>query len=555
MTTHDRDTALRADIRRLGTQLGETLTPPTRPRVVGVGRGGSALTKCLREDPTEGDADALERLLTGLDLTTTIRLVRAFTSYFYLANVAEQTHRVDQLASRSDLEAEWLEATVDRIAAADLDRTQLTEIVSRIELQPVFTAHPTEAARRSILTKLADIALLLEERLDPRASETDRRRIDRRVAEVIDLIWQTDELRLDRPQPVDEARSTLFYFDQLFSEVVPQLLEEYDLQLHRLGIDPPDTASPIRFGTWVGGDRDGNPFVTPEVTMEVLEMQHEHGLRNLIAAIEALSAEVSSSVAIHGISDELTESLARDRAALPGVFDRFGAMNAEEPYRLKCGFIHERLHATRRRITERSKHRSGRDYLSSEELIGDLQVMARSLEANHGGLISGGSLARLIRTVAAFGFRMATMDIREHSEKHHDLLSELFSRLEVDYGSMPATERRTVLSEELRACRSLASPINDLAGEPRTTMDTFLTIRDAQERFGPEVIDSYIISMTRGFEDVLAAADRPVKPDSSTSTPESPPSDSCPSWKPSTSCASPDEFSTSSFPTPAIGTW
>ena len=505
MTSHDRDAALRTDIRRLGTQLGETLTRQHGPELLELVEKVRALTKRLRDEPTETDAAELERLLTGLDLSTTIRLVRAFTSYFYLANVAEQTHRVEQLAARSDREAEWLEATVDRIEAAGLDRSQIAEIVARVELKPVFTAHPTEAARRSILTKLADIALLLEERLDPRATDADRRRIDRRVAEVIDLIWQTDELRLDRPQPLDEARSTLFYFDQLFNEVVPPLLEEYDLQVQRLGIDPPDTSSPIRFGTWVGGDRDGNPFVTPSVTMEVLEMQHEHGLRNLIAGIEALSADVSSSVAIHDISEELAASLSNDRASLPEVFDRFGAMNAEEPYRLKCGYIHQRGHATRTRITERSKHRPGRDYLSSQELIHDLQIMARSLSANQGQLIAQGSLARLIRTVAAFGFRMATMDIREHAQKHEDLLSHLYDRLDIDLRAMSVSERRTLLSQELLARRPLSSPTASLDGEPRTTMETFRTIREAQDRFGPEVIDSYIISMTRGVEDVLTA--------------------------------------------------
>ncbi len=505
MTSHDRDAALRTDIRRLGTQLGETLTRQHGPELLELVEKVRALTKRLRDEPTETDAAELERLLTGLDLSTTIRLVRAFTSYFYLANVAEQTHRVEQLAARSDREAEWLEATVDRIEAAGLDRSQIAEIVARVELKPVFTAHPTEAARRSILTKLADIALLLEERLDPRATDADRRRIDRRVAEVIDLIWQTDELRLDRPQPLDEARSTLFYFDQLFNEVVPPLLEEYDLQVQRLGIDPSVTSSPIRFGTWVGGDRDGNPFVTPSVTMEVLEMQHEHGLRNLIAGIEALSADVSSSVAIHDISEELAASLSNDRASLPEVFDRFGAMNAEEPYRLKCGYIHQRLHATRTRITERSKHRPGRDYLSSQELIHDLQIMARSLSANQGELIAQGSLARLIRTVAAFGFRMATMDIREHAQKHEDLLSHLYDRLDIDLRAMSVSERRTLLSQELLARRPLSSPTASLDGEPRTTMETFRTIREAQDRFGPEVIDSYIISMTRGVDDVLTA--------------------------------------------------
>ncbi|MDH3306164.1 MAG: phosphoenolpyruvate carboxylase [Acidimicrobiia bacterium] len=504
--TSSRDEALRADIRRLGNQLGETLTRQHGPALLSLVEQVRALTKRLRENPNPADASELDRLLGGLDLSTTIQLVRAFTAYFHLANVAEQTHRVDELAARSAGEREWLEATTDRILEAGLDPEDIAKIAGRIELGPVFTAHPTEAARRSILTKLAEMATLLEERLDPRAGAGDLRRIDRRQAELIDLIWQTDELRLERPQPEDEARSTIFYFDQMFTDVVPNLLEEYEAQLARLGVALPKTSSPIKFGTWVGGDRDGNPFVTPEVTIRVLELQHEHGLRNLIRAIEELSALLSNSTAIHGITDEFAASLAADRAVLPSVFERFGVMNAEEPYRLKCGFIHERLHNTTRRILDGSKHRAGRDYATATELIEDLDMMGRSLAAHHGQMIADGPLARLMRTVATFGFQMATMDIREHADRHHDLLAQLYGRIGVDYASLDHEARHELLTDELVSLRPLSSRTTELAGTNRVTMDAFGTITAAQDRFGSQVIDSYIVSMTSDLTDILAAA-------------------------------------------------
>ncbi len=506
MVTEARDTSLRADIRRLGNQLGESLVRQQGPELLHLVEEVRALTKKLRDDARPADARQLDELLGGIDLDTSIQLVRAFTSYFHLANVAEQTHRVDELAARSPAEREWLEATIDRIIEADLDPDLVREVVRRVELGPVFTAHPTEAARRSILTKLTELAGLLERRLDPRITDADLRRVDRRVAEIIDLIWQTDELRLERPEPLDEARSTAFYFDQLFTAVIPYLLEEFDLQVQRLGIDIPDVVSPIRFGTWVGGDRDGNPFVTPHVTMAVLEMQHEHGLRNILHAVEALSAELSASMAIKGISPALADSLDADRRDLPQVFARFGAMNAEEPYRLKCAYIHARLQGTRTRIADGSRHVPGRDYIATDQLVADLLLMRESLVAHEGLLIADGSLARLIRTVAAFGFRLATMDVREHADKHHELLAELYERLNVDYGSLSSTEQAQLLSEELGARRPLSPPFLELEDGPATTKATFDVIREAQSRFGVEVIDSYIISMTRGAFDVFAAA-------------------------------------------------
>src|SRR5690606_32479735 len=273
--------------------------------------------KRIRQQDDRRAGQELDRLLDELDLPETIQLMRAFTSYFYLANVAARVHRVEELSEiENDLS---FRSAVDRVEAAGLESEFVRGVLDRLELRPVFTAHPTEAARRTILTKLRILADLLEERLDPRTTDDIRNRIDRRVDELIDQIWQTDELRLEQPEPVDEARSMAFYFDQLFTDVLPTLGEEIDLELRRLA---PGVHTPIRFGTWVGGDRDGNPSVTPEVTMTVLEMQHDRGLRNLIAAVERVAEELSTSSRLEDISSDLSASLERDRELFPGVFER-----------------------------------------------------------------------------------------------------------------------------------------------------------------------------------------------------------------------------------------
>jgi phosphoenolpyruvate carboxylase len=448
---------------------------------------------------TEAD-DRLASMLEQLDLETTIELVRAFSAYFYLANVAEQTHRVGELAATDDQLT--LNATVDRILAAGVDQETITRVLSRLELRPVFTAHPTEAARRTILTKLRTLADLLQERLEPTTTDRERQRIDRRIAELIDQIWQTDELRAERPQPLDEAKSAIFYLDQLFTHVLPDLAEEVENALSRLGHSG---APAIRFGTWVGGDRDGNPAVTPEVTLEVLELQHDHGLRNLVTAVEQAADELSVSSRIRPITADLASSLDEDRELLPRVWHRFRGINATEPYRLKCAYIHQRLHNTRERILGGARHQPGWDYASAEELEGDLSLMAESLNKNAGELLASGTLARLVRRVKTFGFHLATMDIRQHADPLQLTIGDLYERIGVEYRSLTSDARAQILAGELVGRRPLSSATTSLDGEAAVTLRAFQSIRTALDRFGP-VIESFVISMTQGTDDVLAAA-------------------------------------------------
>jgi phosphoenolpyruvate carboxylase len=507
------DTQLRADIRMLGNLLGDTLVRQEGEWLLDLVEEVRALMKRIRSGEAEGriDHDAqveLSDLLDGLDLAQVISLVRSFTTFFYLANIAEQTHRLDEEGARSIGNRGFLEATVDRIAAADLDKELLEEVLGRLELRPVFTAHPTEAARRSILTKTANIAELLDERGDPRISSAERNRIERRIGELVDLIWQTDELRRERPTPLDEARSAIYYLDEIFREVAADLSGELDHQLGRLGISLPHTSTPIVFGNWVGGDRDGNPNVTPELTLEVLGLQHRHALRGLIAAVEELSAELSTSERIVDATSELRDSLAADAEFMPDVYQRFSNLSAGELYRQKCAFIYQRLLNTRNRIEAQSGHQPGLDYLSAAELRDELRMMQESLEANRGETIAGGRIQRLIRRVSAFGFHLAVMDIREHAAKHHDVLAQLYARSGEldDYDALGTNERFDLLATELLKRRPLAPATIELAGDAAKTLAVMRTVRRALDRFGPDIIESYIVSETRDGDDILAAA-------------------------------------------------
>ena len=225
------------------------------------------------------DRDATAAVLADVDPATAIRLVRAFSTYFHLANVAEQVHRGRELAGIRARDGTWLAQATERIAAAGVPAGDLAAEVRRLVVRPVFTAHPTEAARRTVLAKLRHIAVLLDEW--DRASVAEHR-VAARLEEQIDLMWQTDELRIARPDVVDEARNAVYYFDELHRDAVPHVLEGLADELARLNLELPLDARPIAFGSWIGGDRDGNPNVTPQSTMEVLDLQHEHAIRDAL---------------------------------------------------------------------------------------------------------------------------------------------------------------------------------------------------------------------------------------------------------------------------------
>jgi phosphoenolpyruvate carboxylase len=456
---------LRADIREVTTLLGETLAR----------NEGQSLLDLVERVRTSsvGEVDLA-------DLATTIKVVRAFTSYFHLANVTEQVHRGRAMLADRAEHGGWLERALSRMSAVEAGA--LAADAARLAVRPVLTAHPTEAARRSILDKLRRVAALLDEPVGAGRQ--------RRLAEAIDLVWQTDELRLDRPDPLDEARNGVYYLEGLGATAVGDVLEELRDQLALRGVALPAEARPLTFGTWIGGDRDGNPNVTPAVTLDVLRLQAEHGTRLLLALLDDLRRELSVSQRISGASEEL---LARLDELLEAVHvePRYRRLNAEEPYRLFLTCLRERLRAG-----------------THQGLLADLQLLQDSVRRYQGPLVAGGGVDRLVRTVAAMGLVLATMDVREHADKHHHAVGQLLDRtweLSHPYADLARRHRLAALSKELTSRRPLASRPLPLDEDGTRTAGVFDAIAWALDTYGEQAVESYIVSMTQGADDVLAA--------------------------------------------------
>ena len=399
-TSAEENLSLRSDVRRLGDLLGQSLARQDGQELLD-------LVELVRKSVREGGG---EDLLQSISADQSVKLVRAFNVYFNLANVAEQVHRSRILARERIKGGSWLSRAVDNILAAGKSSEGFTsqdieKWLKNFQVRPVFTAHPTEAARRSVLGKLSTISELLD--------KSDSPTRDRRLAESVDLLWQTDELRLGRPEPLDEAINALYYLDDLFRLTIPEVLEDFSREISRLGITVSPRDSVLKFGSWIGGDRDGNPNITPEVTKDAIVLQMGHAIRVLNEVMDELRQALSVSTKIAGTSKQLLDSVAKDLENLPEIEPRFRRINVEEPYRLKATAIGHRLLLTRSRHQNRTEHQAGRDYANTKELIDDLMLMYDSLMQNRGELIAKGLLERTIRTISAFGLTHATMDVRE----------------------------------------------------------------------------------------------------------------------------------------------
>ena len=481
------DAALRSDIRLLGELLGETITRHK-------GQDLLDLVERVRK-ASQVDAHQVAEELSDLDLQTAIDLSRAFSTYFNLANIAEQVHRGRALAQDRKASGGVLARTAEHISSSGISPEEVSDIVAQLNVRPVFTAHPTEAARRSVLTKLRRIADFLYAPGHPRLRD--------RLAELVDLLYQTDELRLQRPEVLDEARNALYYLDEIARGPLGHVLEDLDEALERLGVNLPPASTPLSMGSWIGGDRDGNPFVTATVTRSVFEMHRSHAVSNLLPIMDRIIEDLSISRTVAGDESHIEQFLKETVTEVVGLDSRYSRMNAEEPWRLSLITIRQKLLNTQKAL-QNSDFPETSFYSQTSEFIADLFAVRQSLLELGSEQVALRVLDRAITTASAIGLHLAGLDVREHSAKYQETVAQLVGESH-GYRDLSTVEKLEFLRNELSTNQIRTSTDLSLSDEAQTTLQAYIEIREGQIKFGDEVCQTAIVSMTQGAHDLLAA--------------------------------------------------
>ncbi|MCA1647653.1 MAG: phosphoenolpyruvate carboxylase [Chloroflexi bacterium] len=489
---------LRDDVRLLGELVGEVLREQGGPELFADVEHVRQAAIGLRSGHGSDD-----ELLNWADRQSTLRLlqlVRAFSAYFHLINLAEQHHRVRTLRERQRARSEPLHesiaAALTALTARGITPEQLDNGLQRLEVHPVLTAHPSEARRRTLLNHLEQTARLIERLDDPeRMTPQERAVVLDELRARITLIWQTAEARVERPSVLDEVQSVVYVLAGTVYDVLPRVQRAIDAAATRGGgVRASTSTSSLRFGSWVGGDRDGNPAVTPEVTRAAARLARSAVLRRYGDDVQSLGRQLSVSGRLVGCLPELLESIEQDRTEL-GM--RAVPQWQDEPYRRKLGLIGERL--------RRTESAGSGAYASATSLLHDLGLIEASLRAHHGARIASGGLEDLQRRVEAFGFWLAELEIRQHADRHAAAAAELLGLAGVrSYLGMDEAERHQVLDERLASGATFDIPAEALSPETREVLETFQAMADVQRLSGPLGAQTCVVSMSRAPSDALA---------------------------------------------------
>ena len=434
----------------------------------------------------ENAGETLINVLTNLSDDELLPVTRAFTHFLNLANIAEQFHGISRHCDRSICSPDPMTELIEKLKNADLTEEAIQKAVTELQMDMVLTAHPTEVTRRTLIHKHAAIneCLTLLEIHD--TSEKEREQLLNRLEELITQAWHTNDIRKKRPTPVDEAKGGFAFIENSLWEAVPQYVRELDKKLQQgLGVSLPLDASPIKFTSWMGGDRDGNPFVTATVTQEVL-------LTSRWVAVDLYLKDIK----------QLTEELSMDNcdAKLRAV----AGEDADEPYRVVLRKLREELKETRTALsaTLQGIESSARDIITrTEQLKEPLELCYQSLQATGMHSIANGLILDILRRVACFGINLVKLDIRQDGERHGDALSELTRYLGMgDYNAWNEADKQAFLLQELNSKRPLIPASWQPSADVQEVLDTCKVIAKTD----PQALGIYIISMARQASDVLA---------------------------------------------------
>ncbi|MCG3176547.1 MAG: Phosphoenolpyruvate carboxylase [Candidatus Omnitrophica bacterium] len=479
---------LRKDVRYLTTLLGDVIREQEGERLFATIELVRSLAKKIRTSPQPSLVTELRRVIRGLSLEESLKVARAFTIYFQLVNLAEEAQRVRRIREYDRDEATLQDMSLRKLFTdlrlKGLSPEAVGEFLGRLRLELVLTAHPTEAKRRTVLDHLLRVASQLpvsaREDLTPR----ERSACADVIKGALEVLWQTSETRRRKVEVFDEVEGVLFYFQRTILGLVPEVQErvagEYRRVYGRQAVGRPQ----LKFGSWVGADRDGHPEVRPETTRRTLELQERVIFRHYLSAVETLIRRFSQSERLVAVSDRLKRSLAQHKKDFPSLAAELERYEHNEVYRKKLSFVHRKLQETQ------SGRRCG--YASPAEFVEDLRLVRDSLRENRGQLAAV-EVERLMRQAECFGFHLAKLDLRDHSGKVRQALSEIYSGQEVNEAFLVA---QIGVKRPVRVQLSRLSPVSrDLIEQ--------LDMLARLDRKRPGSVEDYILSMTEGPADLL----------------------------------------------------
>ena len=502
-TRTDKDQPLIEDIRVLGRILGDVIREQEGQAAFELIEQIRRLSVAFRRHADQSADKALKKLLKGLSGDQTVSVIRAFTYFSHLANLAEDRHHIRRRAVHEragDLQDGSLARTLQRLHNAGIAPGEVVRTLAQSHISPVLTAHPTEVQRKSILDAERAIARLLAERDEPDILPRERADNEAQIRARVTQLWQTRLLRFTKLTVADEIENALSYYEATFLSQIPRLYRELEEGLGE-GNQLADIAPFLRMGQWIGGDRDGNPNVTAQTLELALQSQADMVLRHHLTQLHHLGAELSVSAMLTSVSP-----------AMQALAERSPDTNAhrqDEPYRRALTGMYARLAATLKRLTggDAARHAVAPQdpYTSAAELLDDLRTIEASLKAHHGAALARARLAPLMRAVQVFGFHLATVDLRQSSDKHEEVVAELLAaaRIEADYSKLDEAGKQAVLLRQLNDARPLRVPGVVYSAHTLGELAIFDAARSGRQRLGAQAIRHAIISHTETVSDLL----------------------------------------------------
>ncbi|HSC08047.1 MAG TPA: phosphoenolpyruvate carboxylase [Steroidobacteraceae bacterium] len=491
-----KDAALREDVHELGALVGDVLREQGGEELFGLVEGDRVAAIRRREGDPEG-AHELTLRVRGRPPAVARDLVRAFSTWFQAVNLAEKVHRIRRrrqyFVSESAPQPQGVGDCLVKLKQAGFTLEQTLELIGRMRIEPVFTAHPTESTRRTLLRKQLHIAQLLFERMDPTLTPQERASVWGSIRAEVTTGWQTEEHPRQRLTVADEREHALFYIAEVIYRIVPAFYEELESSLHAVfGADPRaiDLPNIIELGSWVGGDMDGNPDVHAKTIRETLARHQQLILSTYFNEAQGLATKLSQSASRVRISPELQKRIDEYGALLPGAQLLTPARHDRMPYRVFLGQVTERLRNT---YEGRGNH-----YDNAGQLCADLELVAQSLRQNRGASAGLHPVRRFLRRVRTFGFHLATVDVRQHTDVHHEVLAQGLA--DESWLLRTPAERLARLTDALERDQG---PQVQLDAVGLRTLRVFEAMSQCRRRYGPLAIGDYIVSGATSADDVV----------------------------------------------------